>query len=197
MKPELKVGDKAWIQVEIQTTRDSGGHVIGLGSAKHSALAFPEQLIPIPKPLPAPNCEGPWANIIDGVLYAREIERRDGELGYYTIQGDWHTEFILGGTWLPIDPRLVGVEVEPSDVEKAAVIAEAADAAKERCASGGSFMPGGQGRGVVEPKDPLCEFNTKADAIISKANTDLLVLARTAATAILAPPITRPTKLNP
>lgn len=138
---KFKPGDRALIRVEIQTTSGSGGHVIGLGSAKHSALAFPEQLIPIPPPpLPAPNCEGMWANCEQGVSTARDVFKRNGALGYRNKAGCWVD--IFHGTWHgPIDPRLFGVEEVEEEVKPVVdehevireFIAGCADSVRDAC----------------------------------------------------------------
>lgn len=143
MQAELKEGDRVLVEGQITKVDTRTGYPFFVATATHGDLRFAEdELIPIPPPLPAPNCEGAWVQRFDsGDCYGRHVVMESGQLGYFDADGDWEAVWL--GTWYPIDPRLLGVEVEEP-----------------------------------KPKDPLREFYSKADAIVSKAHADLLETAR-------------------
>lgn len=121
---ELKAGDRVLVMSTVrqganQTTLTEKGNLriaatrLGLACSREEMHAFadPATVIPTPEPLPAPDCEGPWLQVFSDEAIARHIIGRDKGFACWSPGGC--SDIPQGGTWHgPIDPRLLGVEVE-------------------------------------------------------------------------------------
>jgi len=115
MKAELKVGDKVLVPQTIAATDHASGTYL-VRFVGHDIWFSLDELIPIPEPLPAPTCEGPWLQKDGNNVYPRDIVEVNGKLGFWRGTGHFDMEYL--GTWHgPIDPRLAGVEVEEEKPE--------------------------------------------------------------------------------